>query len=77
MNRRIQSRVFAFDELEFPIEPNTRIIVLKVIRFASIIIVGFDATIVEVKHIVVGVIHVGFFMKTIIWLKTSLDVNGR
>jgi len=77
VNRRIQFRVFAFDELEFPTEPSTRIIVLRVTRFASIIIVGFDATIVEVKDIVIGVIHVSFFMKTIIWLKTSLDVNGR
>jgi len=77
VNKRIQSRFFAFDELEFPTKPGTRTIVLKVTRFASIIIVGFDATIVEVKDIVARVIHVGFFMKTIIWLKTSLDVNGR
>jgi hypothetical protein len=40
----------------------TRTIILKVTRFASIIIVGFHPTIVEVEDIVVGIIHVNFFM---------------
>jgi len=40
----------------------TRTIILKVIGFASIIIVRFHPTIVEVEDIVVGIIHVSFFM---------------
>ncbi len=51
--------------------------ILKVTRFASIIIVGFDPAIVEIDDIVVGVIHIGFFMKTTLWLMTCLDVNGQ
>jgi hypothetical protein len=49
---------------------------LKATRFASIIIVGFNPTIVKINDIVVGVIQVGSFMKATIWLKTCLDVNG-
>ncbi len=48
---------------------------MRVTRFVSIIIIRFDATIAEVEDIVVGVIHVDVFMKTIIWLKSSSDVN--
>ncbi len=62
--------------MDFPIDLGTRTIILKATRFASIIIVGFNPTIVKINDIVVGVIQVGSFMKATIWLKTCLDVNG-
>jgi hypothetical protein len=48
MNIRIQFGVSPFDEIVFLTKQNTRIVILKVTRFASIIIVGFDLTIAEV-----------------------------
>jgi hypothetical protein len=75
MSKRIQFGVSTFDEVEFPMKPGT--IILKVTGFASIIIVGFDPTTVEVNDIIVGVIHASFFMETTIWLKTRSDLNGR
>jgi predicted membrane-bound dolichyl-phosphate-mannose-protein mannosyltransferase len=62
MNERIQSGVSIFYELGFSTEPGIGIVVLRVIGFTNIIIVRFDPTIVEVKDIAMGVIHVGFFM---------------
>jgi hypothetical protein len=52
MSRIIQFEVFALYELEFPVKQSTRIIVIRAIGFANIIIIGFDPTIVEVKDIV-------------------------
>jgi hypothetical protein len=57
-------------------EPGIRTIILKVTRFESIIIVGFDPPIIDVNDITIRVIHVGLFMKIILWLKTHLDLNG-
>jgi hypothetical protein len=77
MNKRIQCGVSAFDEVEFPTEPGTETIVLKVTNFASIIIVGFDLVSAKVGDIAVGVIHAGFLTKTAFWLKIHSDLNGR
>jgi hypothetical protein len=60
MSKRIQSRVFAFDEVEFLAKPGTRTIVLKVIRFAIIIIVKFDPTTEEVGDIAIGITRILF-----------------
>jgi hypothetical protein len=51
-------------------------IILKVTRFANIIIVGFDPITAEVGDIAMGVVHVGLFMKVVFWLKTNSNVNG-
>lgn len=49
-----------------------------VIRFVSIIIiVGFDPIVAKVGDVVVGVIHVGLFVKVVLWLKTRLKFDGR
>jgi hypothetical protein len=77
MNRRIQSGVFAFDEMTFPTEPSAGILVLKITRFASIIVVGFHPAVVEVRDIVVGVLNASYFVKVALWLKTCLNFNGR
>jgi hypothetical protein len=66
MNKRIQFSLSIFDEVEFPMELGTRTIILRVTRFASIIIIGFDPTIAEVDDIKIGVIHASFFMKAIL-----------
>jgi hypothetical protein len=75
MSKRIQFGVSTFDEVEFLMKPGT--IILKVTRIASIIIIGFDPTTIEVNDIIVGIIHDGFFMEMTIWLKTRSDLNGR
>jgi hypothetical protein len=77
MSKRIQYGVFEFDEVTFPIEPNVGTLVLKIMKFANIIVVGFDPTLVEVGDIVVGVLNANYFMKTALWLKTCSDFNGR
>jgi hypothetical protein len=73
MSKKIQSRVSTFNEVEFHTKPG--IIILKVTGFASIIIVGFDPTTTKINDIIIGVIHVGFFMEITIWLKTCSDFN--
>jgi hypothetical protein len=49
--------------VEFLARLSAWIIILKITLFASIMIVGFDLATTEVNDIVVGVMHVGFFMK--------------
>jgi hypothetical protein len=77
MRRKIQCGVSTFNEVEFLGELGTRTIVLKVTRFANIIIVRFDPTTLKIGDITIGVVHAGFFMKTAFWLKTNSDVNGQ
>jgi hypothetical protein len=77
MSRRIQSRFFAFDEMTFPTKLSTRTLVIKITRFANIIIVGFDLAISEVGYIAIGVLNVGYFVKAALWLKTHSDSNGK
>lgn len=62
--------------MEFPTEPSTRTIILRVTGFASVIVVGFDLATIKTNDITIGVIHVGFFMKITLWLKTRSDLNG-
>jgi hypothetical protein len=63
--------------VDFQVDLGTRTIILKVTRFASIIIARFDPTIVEIDDIAIGVIQASFFMKATLWLKTCLDFNER
>jgi hypothetical protein len=53
----------------FPNELRARTLVLRII--------GFDLVVVEVGNIAIGLLHVGFFMKVALWLKTRCDFNGR
>ncbi len=79
MSTRIQFGVFVFDEVEFSIEQGIRTIILRVTRFTykHHNYIGFDPTTTEVGDIAVGVIHVGFFMKVVLWSKICLNVNGQ
>jgi len=49
-------------------------IILRITRFALIIIIGFDLN--EVGNMVVGVIHPELFMKATLWMKTRIGSNG-
>jgi hypothetical protein len=42
-----------------------------------VIISGFDPHSVVVGDLAIGVMHYGFFMKAIIWIKTSEGLDGR
>jgi hypothetical protein len=76
MNRKIQSSVFSFDELEFLVEPCTRTIILA-LQDLQASLVEFDLTTTEIRDIAMGVVHASFFMKVAFWLKTNSNVNGR
>jgi hypothetical protein len=54
----------------FPNELRARTLVLKIIGFATIVIMGFDLVVAEVGDIAIGLLHVGFFMKVVLWFKT-------
>ncbi len=45
--------------------------ILKITRFALVIIVGFDLVIGEVENIALKVMHAEFFMKVALWMKTK------
>ncbi len=67
----MQLGVFPFDEISFSKEQNVGVVILRVIRFTLLVIVGFHPTILEVGDISVGVMHVRFFIKLAILLKTK------
>jgi len=50
--------------------------IIKIIGFASTIIVDFDPHIAKVGDLTIRVMHFRFFMKTIIWIKTKEGANG-
>jgi hypothetical protein len=56
MNKQIQLRVSTFNEVTFPTELRTRTLILKIIGFATIVIVGFGLTIAEVKDITIRMV---------------------
>jgi hypothetical protein len=60
----------------FSKEPNVGSIIIKIIGFASAIIVGFDPHIAKVGDLAIRVMHSRFFMKAIIWIKTREGVDG-
>lgn len=68
--------VQSFDKFAFSKEPNVGSIIIKIIEFASTVIVGFDLRIVEVGDLAIGMMHAGFFIKETIWIKTKEGANG-
>jgi hypothetical protein len=67
--------VQSFDKIAFSREPNVGSVIIKIIEFASTVIVGFDPRIVEVGDLAIGMMHAGFFIKETIWIKTK-GANG-
>jgi hypothetical protein len=63
MNFKNQTGVLAFDEISFPKKPNSGSIILRITKFALIIIIGFDLNVIEVGNIASGMIHSKLFMK--------------
>jgi hypothetical protein len=76
MNRRIRFGVSNFDEVEFSWEPQASLLILKIIGFASLRILGFDPFEAKVEDIAITIIHVSFFSKATIWLKTKAGFDG-
>jgi hypothetical protein len=66
-----------FDEEGFSWEPQTSSLILRILGFASLKIIGFDPTKAKVGDIAITIIHVGFFSKTSIWLKTRGGSDGQ
>ncbi len=76
MNFWNQMGIQSFDEILFSKEPNVGFVIIKIIGFASTIIVGFDPHIDEVGDLAIKMMHFRFFMKVIIWIKTRERVDG-
>lgn len=53
----------------FSKEPNVGFVIVKITRFASMIIIGFDPHAAEVGHLAINIIHSRVFMKVVIWIK--------
>lgn len=68
MSKQIQSGISTFNEMTFPTKLGTRTLILKIIGFATIVIIGFDPAITEVRDIVVGMVKARFFMKATLGL---------
>jgi hypothetical protein len=76
MNRKISFGVSDFDEMEFSWELQASSLILKVTRFASLKILGFDPSKAKVGDIAITIIYADFFSKAAIWLKTRAWSNG-
>ncbi len=55
MNFRNHVGILSFDEFFFPREPNARTLVIRITRFAYVIIIGFDPSVVEVSNLAIGI----------------------
>jgi hypothetical protein len=51
--------------------------IVRITRFALMMIVGFDCHATEVGDLGVRFIHFGFFMKATIWIKIREGATGR
>lgn len=76
MSFKNQTGILAFDEISFPKKSNLGSFILRIIRFALIIIIGFDLNVIEVENIAIGIIHFELFMKATLWMKTKIRSNG-
>jgi hypothetical protein len=62
-----------FDQHHLEGHPPCNTLVIHIFGFAAIEIVGFDPREVRQGDLAIGVVLSGFFIKAIIWLKTSQD----
>ncbi len=63
--------------MELSWEPQVGSFILRIIGFASLRIFGFDPFEAKVEDITITIIHVTFFSKTAIWLKTKVRFDER
>jgi len=75
MNFRNHVGILSFDEFFFPKEPNARTLVICITRFAYVIIIGFDPSVVEVRNLAIGITQPRIFMKATLWTKTRPGTN--
>jgi hypothetical protein len=69
--------VLSIDDVAFAREPNVGLVIIKITRFASIIITGFGLHSIVVGDLVIKIMHFRFLMKATIWIKTRERANGR
>ncbi len=55
MSFKIQRGILSFDEISFPREPSVGTMVVQITGFTSIVIIGFDPSIVKVGDLTFGV----------------------
>jgi hypothetical protein len=67
------TEILEFDQHHFEGHPPLGTLVIHISSFATIKIVGFDLREARQGDLVIGVVLLGFFIKTIVWLKTSQD----
>jgi hypothetical protein len=49
--------ILSCDEITFPKEPNVGSVIVRITRFTSLIIIGFDPHVVEVGDLAIGSAH--------------------
>jgi hypothetical protein len=69
--------VLSLNDVTLSLEPNVGYVIVRIIGFASVMIIGFDFHAIEVGDLAISVIHSGFFMKIAIWIKIREGTNGR
>jgi hypothetical protein len=69
--------VLSLDNVAFSREPNVGFVIVRITRFASMIIVGFDPHVIEVGDLAINIIHSGLLMKETIWIKIREGVDGK
>jgi hypothetical protein len=76
MNYKIYSSILEFDE-GFSWDPRAGSLIIRIGRFASLRIIGFDSYEAKLGDIAITIIHVGFFSKVAILLKTRVGSDGQ
>jgi riboflavin transporter FmnP len=69
--------VLSLNDVAFAMEPNVGFVIVRITRFASMIIVGFDPHATKVGDLAINIIHSWFFMKATIWIKIREGVDGK
>jgi hypothetical protein len=69
--------IISLNDVAFSKKSNVGFVIIKITRFASMIIIGFDFHLAIVGDLAIGVMHFRFFMKVVIWIKTREGSSGR
>lgn len=77
MSFKNQDGILSFDDMFFLKKPNVGTLVIHITRFACVIIIGFNPSVVEVRDLAIGITQSRFFMKVTLWIKTRPGIAGR
>jgi hypothetical protein len=69
--------IISKDDVAFSKKSNVGFVIIKITRFACVIISGFNLHLAIARDLAIGVMHFRFFMKVVIWIKTREGSNGR